>query len=257
MKKIIIVLLFLASSLFLATWSQAANSKTGQRIEAPVRQAIDIRRGTQKDEENWRWEKEKLVTKFESLLQKQKHLKEQKSDLQQQLETTRKRIVIKQKQLQDIEEISSQIQPFLEALVKNMELQLGEGMPFLLTERQLRIGKLKELMATPEVPLSERYRKTMEALLIEAEYGFTTEVKQETIKISEQPQLVNIFRLGRISLFFQSLDQKHCGFYNVATKSWQTLPAKHNRAIQKAINIAAKRQPVEFVSLPLGRMVSQ
>jgi hypothetical protein len=69
--------------------------------------------------------------------------------------------------------------------------------------------------------------------------------------------LANIFRLGSISLFYQSLDQSECGFYNVADAKWQGLPATYNRDIAAAIDIGAKRQPVELLSLPLGRISVQ
>jgi hypothetical protein len=69
--------------------------------------------------------------------------------------------------------------------------------------------------------------------------------------------LADIFRLGRISLFYQSLDRKRCGFFNPANGSWQNLDTAHNPAIQTAIDIAAKRRPIELLTLPVGRMAAQ
>ena len=257
MTRKIIILLFSASCLMLSAGSQALSSNANQRIEEPVRQSINTRQATQKAEEKWRFEKEKLVARFEQLQHEQERLQEQKSNLRQQVESTQKRIVSKKRQLSDIEQIANQIRPFLDELVKELGLQIADGLPFLTAERRQRIDKLESMMAAPDISISEKYRKVMEALLVEAEYGFTIEAKQETIEVEGQSRLVNIFRLGRISLFYQNLDQKGCGFYNVVEKSWQTLPANHNREIQKAIDIAAKRRPVEILSLPLGRMVSR
>jgi hypothetical protein len=107
------------------------------------------------------------------------------------------------------------------------------------------------------VDIGEKYRKIMEALLVEAEYGFTIEAYQETITIDGQALLADIFRLGRISLFYQSLDRKRCGFYNTADGTWQSLDTVHNAAIQSAIDIAAKRRPIELLCLPVGRMAAQ
>lgn len=257
MTRKMIMLLFTASCLILSAESPAWSSNTNQRIEEPVRQSIKTRQTTQKAEEKWRFEKEKLVAKFEQLLQEQERLQQHKSNLQQQVKATQTRIVAKEKQLNDIEQISSQIRPFLDKLVNDLRLQIADGLPFLTAERQQRIDKLENLMTAPDISISEKYRKVMEALLVEAEYGFTIEASQETIEVEGQARLANIFRLGRLSLFYQSLDQKHCGFYNVAANGWQTLPAIHNREVQSAIDIAAKRRPVELLSLPLGRMVSR
>lgn len=252
-----IYLLFCMSWFLLSPATQAAGSDTEKRIEKPVRQAIDTRQGTQKAETQWRIDKEKLTARFEQLQAEQAQLQQHKDDLHRQVELTRARIATKEKQLADIEQISSQIDPFLEELVEAVKVEVSNGSPFLMAERQRRIDNLDRLMATPDISVSEKYRKAMEALLVEAEYGFTIETYQETITIDNQPRLANVFRLGRIGLFFQSLDQKLCGFYNVATGGWQALPAFHNRAIHDAIEIAAKRKPVELLSMPLGRMVTR
>ncbi|MBU1567791.1 MAG: DUF3450 domain-containing protein, partial [Proteobacteria bacterium] len=97
----------------------------------------------------------------------------------------------------------------------------------------------------------------LEALLVEAEYGNTIEVYQETIGLDGREVLVDIFRLGRVGLFFQTLDQKSCGFYNVAIAAWQPLATAYNRTLLAAMEIGAKRRPVELLTLPLGRIQPQ
>jgi predicted RNase H-like nuclease (RuvC/YqgF family) len=222
-----------------------------------VRQSIDTRQATQKAEEQWRLEKERLVARFEQLEQKQRQLTEQKKELNHQIEPARGRISAKEKQLADIEEISNRIPPFVNEISNALKSQVTEGLPFLLKERQGRIQRLETVISQPDVDISEKYRKIMEALLVEAEYGFTIETYQETIAIDGQAMLVDIFRLGRISLFYQSLDRKRCGFYNTADGAWQDLETAHNVSIQTAIDIAAKRRPIELLTLPLGRMVAR
>jgi hypothetical protein len=66
--------------------------------------------------------------------------------------------------------------------------------------------------------------------------------------------LVDIFRLGRVCLLYQSLDHKSCGFYNVAASAWQPLSGAYNRPIAAAMEIGAKRRPAELLTLPLGRI---
>jgi hypothetical protein len=151
--------------------------------------------------------------------------------------------------------MSKQIEPFVLGLIAELKSNLSASYPFLMMERTRRIDKLDQIATDPEIPISEKYRKAMEALLIEAEYGYTIETYQETISLNGQALLANIFRLGRLSLFYQSLDQKQCGFFNVATNSWQPLPQSDNLSIRTAVDIAAKRKPVELLTLPVGRLV--
>lgn len=157
-------------------------------------------------------EKEKLIDQFEQLQAEQKQLQQQRQDLQEYIDATQARIATKEKQLADIEQISSQIQPFLEEMLTLLKMQVSDGYPFLHNEQEKRIDNLDHLMIDPDISVSEKYRKIMEAFWVEAEYGTTIETYQETITIDGQTLLVDIFRLGRFSLFYQSLDRKHCGF---------------------------------------------
>jgi hypothetical protein len=97
----------------------------------------------------------------------------------------------------------------------------------------------------------------MEALLVETEYGTTIEVYQQTIPLSGEETLVNIFRLGRLRLFYQTLDKQECGFFNPAQKVWEPLGNTHLKTIQAAIDMGLKRKPVEILTLPIGRIVVQ
>jgi hypothetical protein len=233
-------------------WSQ--ENDVEDRIRKPVREAVDIRQETQKAQEHWREKRQELVDAHERLLLAQKDMEIRKESLQKVVTAARERVAAKEKQLADTEQISAQIRPFLEELIKRLNDQMNEGMPFLLGERQQRIQRLEIIMADPDVAVSEKFRKVMEALMVEAEYGITIEVYQETILVEGRSMLVNIFRLGRISLFYQSLDQQTCGFYNVASSSWQPIARSFNNVIQAAMDIGSKRKPVELLSLPLGRM---
>lgn len=248
-KRLLIVLMILAP---LHSWS--ADNDVRDRVEKPVQEAIGIRQETQKAQEHWREERQRLLEEHEKLLREHKQLEAQKDALQQAVAAASERIAAKERQLADIEQISVQIKPFLDELIRYLHEQFNEDMPFLIGERQQRLDKMKHLMGDPDVAVSEKMRKVMEALMVEAEYGNTIEVYRETITVEGRSMLVNIFRLGRISLFYQALDQKTCGFYNVASSDWQPLAKSFNNMIQTAMDIGAKQKPVEMMSLPLGRM---
>jgi hypothetical protein len=226
-----------------------------EQITPPVKAAIKTRQDTQKAEAAWRQEKETLVSRLTTLENEAVRLKRERRERQAEIDAARTRLASKQKQLADIEEISSQIDPFVAQLAQTLSQRLAEDPPFLSGERRQRLADLNALLADPDAAVSEKYRKAMEALLIEAEYGFTTETYRETIMVDGQSLLVDIFRLGRLGLFYQSLDRSRSGFYNIANRSWQSLAGLHNPALTSAIEIAAKRRPVEMLHLPLGRMV--
>jgi hypothetical protein len=254
LKFTIILQILIGLAIWVPVQSWSANSDVGDRVEKPVREAIDIRQKTQKERELWREERRKLVDAYEESQRVQKQLEAQKESLTRTSAAVRTRIADKAKQLADIEQISVQIQPFLSELIQRLHQQFNDDMPFLPGERGQRLDTLDRLIMDPHVAVSEKFRKIMEALMVEAEYGRTIEVYQETIEVENREILVNIFRLGRIALFYQTLDQKHCGFYNVASGAWSLLPKSYNSVIQTAMDIGLKRRPVELLTLPIGRM---
>jgi Protein of unknown function (DUF3450) len=232
----------------------AQESGIAGRVEKPVAESIRIRQATQKSEETWRDEKQKEVARLEALEREAQQLEARKKELTEKTAATETRIHEKEKQLADIGQIQADIMPLMEAQVEQLRQYLAEDLPFLPQERRQRIERLEKLQSDPEIAVSEKFRKVMEALQVEAEYGNTIEVYQQTICVSGRDLLSNIFRLGRMALFYQSLDQKACGFFDVAASAWKPLPSAFNPNLQAAIEIGAKQRPVEMLVLPLGRI---
>jgi hypothetical protein len=222
-----------------------------------VSESIRIRQDTQKGEEKWRDDKQQLITRYEQLEMEHRQLTDRKGALEEKAAAAISRIALKERQLVDIEAIQSKIVPMTDKLVEALRRHLDDDLPFLPEERRRRLARLEELRLDPDVAVSEKFRKVMEALLVEAEYGNTVEVYQQSIAIDGRDMLVNIFRLGRMSLFFQTLDLETCGFFDEAASSWRVLPVSYNKTIQTAMDIGAKRQPVEILTMPLGRMKIQ
>ncbi|MFO7962637.1 MAG: DUF3450 domain-containing protein [Desulfobacterales bacterium] len=225
-----------------------------EKIKGPVERTVDIRRRTQEAEDQWAAEKEKLTARYEMLEEKLGHLQEQNEELAKEIRYREDEIASLTKRIKDAGRISKEIKPYLRVVVDRLKRIVNTGSPFLMAERTKRVEALDTMLADPELDISEKYRKTMEAVLIEAEYGNTVEVYSEKIEAAGRPMQARIFRLGRVSLFFQSLDQEYSGYYDVLEKQWRFLPAKFNEDITMAIEMASKRRPIEVVNLPLGEI---
>lgn len=225
------------------------------QIEKPVQKAILLQQETRKSESEWQKEKAKQIALFESLEKESKTLEAQKAELIKSNAALDTCISAKARQLSDMEQISREILPYLDQVLARLKQLYLSDIPFLKEERQKRIEMLETLMPDPEITVSEKFRKIMEALTVETEYGRTIEVYQETVSLEGEPTLVNIFRLGRVNLFYQTLDRQQCGFYNAAETSWKPLEDMYLKDIQAAMDIGAKRKPVELLCLPVGRIV--
>jgi predicted secreted protein len=225
-----------------------------QQVIRPVQEAVAIRQTTQKQEEQWRDDHQKLVALYGQLQAEREQLKTTRDALKESIAGTRRRIAEKENQLAAMEQIRTRIEPFLHESLETLRRQIAGDLPFLPEERRQRVQRLAELLGDPEVAISEKYRKVLEAWMVEAEYGNTIEVYQQTIAVENNEMLVNVFRLGRISLFYQTLDRSGCGFFDVAAGTWRPLPDDYNRTLSAAIDIGTKKKPAELLSLPLGRI---
>ncbi len=224
-------------------------------VERPVRDAVSVRQDTQKNREKWLEEQKRMLSELDQLESENRRLASRREMLVSQVSGARERIAAKEKELQGIRRISEDIRPFLEETLSWLETETGEGLPFLSEERRKRVDRLRVLMDDPDVSVSEKFRKIMEAMLIEAEYGITAEVTGESIEFSGEPVQVNVLRLGRTSLFYQTLDGSTSGFFNAGEGRWEALSKDYNRNIKMAMDMALKRRPVELVNLPVGRVV--
>lgn len=252
--KILQLTYLLQIFLFLPT-AFAGNVKTD--IEKPVEEAISTLQQTQSNEEKWRQTQDKLLVELETLQLHVKQLTKNRDQLKSDITLSQQRIKTKQQKLADIRRIEQEMDPFLEQVSTRLQHIPERDLPFLQKERKTRFIRLNSILHDPDISISEKYRKTMEALQIEAEFGITIETYQAMVKHGNQTILANILRLGRLGLYYVTLDENGCGFFNIADNNWQQLPDSQIHSLQTGIDIAARRQPAEFLTIPLGRMVKK
>lgn len=247
-------LLPILTALSLLAHAATSLATNADQIKKPVAESIRIRQSTQEDEERWRIDKEKLLARYDGLTESKQQLSERQATLEERVGNAKARIAVKEKELADSERLQQEISPLIHSLTVELKDFVDGDLPFLAEERATRLERLVELRDDPEVAVSEKFRKVLEALLVEAEYGNTIEVTRETIALDGKDTLVDIFRLGRVALFYQTLDQKSSGYYDVAAKAWKPLAREYNRDLTTAMEIGAKRRPAELLALPLGRL---
>ena len=90
---------------------------------------------------------------------------------------------------------------------------------------------------------------------METEYGRTVEVYQNTIELDGQSLLVDILRLGRLSLFCQTPDGNVVGYYDRAAGTWVTIAPGYRNDINKAVAMARRERSIDMVTLPIGRII--
>ncbi len=72
------------------------------------------------------------------------------------------------------------------------------------------------------------------------------------MKIDSREFTVDVLRVGRLLISFQTLDGKMSGMWNKETKSWEKVSSEYDRSIKQGIQIAKKQAPPELVKLPIN-----
>ncbi|NQY26062.1 MAG: DUF3450 domain-containing protein [Piscirickettsiaceae bacterium] len=151
-------------------------------------------------------------------------------------------------QLRNIETTQRDIVPLMLKMIEVMSLFVELDLPFLPEERQTRIIQLQTLMERADVTLAEKYRRILEAYQVETEYGRTIEAYKGDLTIEETTRTVDFLRIGRVSLYYLTLDGLEAGVWNAG---WQRLDNDYLQGISQALKIAKKQLPPDLLVLPV------
>ena len=69
-----------------------------------------------------------------------------------------------------------------------------------------------------------------------------------------EPVFANVFRLGRMSIFWKTPDGTRVGEYDRVNDRWVELPRSYARRISAAVEMADRQRPIELIQLPVGRI---
>lgn len=238
--------------LFLAI-AYAATDVTQVRENVDV--AIDTLQETQKLEDKWADEKTLLITRLQEQKQQQELLTKQQQRLRKQVVLMQERVTESKRRVAEVERIRLEMRGFLDETFSRLQRQVNyELLPFLIDERQVRLSRLEELLLEDSVSTAEKFRRLMETLQIETDYGRSMEVVREPIWLGQELLMMDVLRIGRLSLFSRTPDGTHIAVFDQLTGGWQKLPESYDRSLRQAIEVANKTRPVEIVHLPLGRI---
>jgi len=178
-------------------------------------------------------------------------LKDYNAQMERQVVDQEQEILRKDAELADIEVTRRRIVPFMLRMLEVFEQFVELDMPFLPDERGMRVEQLQGLMDRSDISLAEKYRRLLEAYSVEAEYGHNIEAYQGTLNNSGEERTVEFLRLGRIGLFYLSLDGSEAGSWHPLERRWVSLDNEYRDPIKQAILIANKQLPPNLVKLPL------
>lgn len=157
-----------------------------------------------------------------------------------------------QRQTAEIDNIETGALPLMLKMTDTLADLVKVDVPFLKEERQERIDNLKALIDRADVTAGEKYRRIMEAYLVEVEYGRTIEAYRGELVIDSEARTVDFLRIGRVGLYYQTLDGSETGHWNPQQKAWHMLGSHYRVAVRDGLRIARKQTPPELLTLPVS-----
>ncbi|MGO1295890.1 MAG: DUF3450 domain-containing protein [Vibrio sp.] len=155
------------------------------------------------------------------------------------------------RQIEQIDQTSMEVVPLMLKMVDALDEFIALDLPFQTKERTQRIANLRELMDSPDVTTSEKFRKVMDAYQIEESFSRTIESYKASLKRDGKVVTYDFLRLGRVALLYQSPDGDETGMWNNKTHSWVSLPDSYRSSVQEGIRIAKKQAPPALIKLPV------
>ena len=145
------------------------------------------------------------------------------------------------------QEIGGMLKPMVDALDRFVKADL----PFHKDDRVTSVNNLKNLLNGSGASNSAIFRSIMDIYTIELEYGNSYEAYKAVQEVDGNQIEVDMLRVGRVALYYQTPDQSTSAMWDTANKTWKILPDSAGRDIRLAIKVASKSTAPELLNLPL------
>jgi len=170
--------------------------------------------------------------------------------LEAQVESQNTEMNAMQQQLVEVETTSREVAPLMERMLETLDRFVALDVPFLLEERRDRVAKLKLMMPRADVTISEKFRRIIEAYQVEMDYGRTVEAYEARLGDAADARTVQLLRVGRVGLLYQTLDGKETGYWHAAKKAW-VVDDTYGHSFKEGIAVARKTRAPGMMILPV------
>jgi len=147
--------------------------------------------------------------------------------------------------------IDRQILPLISNMIETIETFVNSDKPFKLEERLDAINSLKDNLDDSNISTSEKFRLAFEAYQAENNYGREMGFQDGNITLNNVSLSGKLLNVGRVALFFQTVDQSITAHWNPASGEWEELDSSYSSGVATALKIAEGQIAPDLVRLPL------
>ena len=194
-----------------------------------------------------------LLSDYKKVMKQVDGLRVYNARLERQIANQNRRIADIDGSISEAAVIQRQIPPLVGRMLDGLEQFIRLDMPFDLDTRMGNIEAVRANLDRSDVTAAEAFRQVLELYSIELQYGRGIESYSDTIEINGTSREVDILRIGRISLVYQTTDGAETGAWNSASQSWEPLSAgDYAAAVRKGGRIAKKQATIELLNMPVA-----
>lgn len=226
-----------------------AGADTYDKIFQVSQAKTDAAVASQKKVDRISGETSELATDYKQVLKEIEGLKVYVNRLDKQIADQNARIAATEKAIADASAVKRQILPLVDRMLSALEAFVEADMPFTMERRNESLATLRANLDRSDISDAEKFRQVLEAYKIESEYGRFLETYKQEVDGRE----VNILRVGRIALMYQTDNGEETAAFDPATREWVALPAgDYKSAVTKGIRIAKKQASIDVLKLPVS-----
>jgi len=197
-------------------------------------------------------ETQKLLEAYREALWKRKQLSVYAEQLEELVNSQESEKASLRRQVDAIGETQEAIMPLMLRMIDTLEEFIKLDVPFLPEERAERLQKLRAALNDADTSVADKYRRVLEAYQVEAEYGRTLETYRGELQFGEVIRAVDFLRVGRVGLYYTTLDGDFAGFWNKQANAWQPLDDDFHQSVRRGIQLAKQQIAPELLRLPVS-----
>lgn len=224
-------------------------------LDETVRQDISLAHTTQQREGAWEKERMALEAKIARLTGKRRKIQKKVDALAWSNGRKEKKAARLGEEIEKASRLTEGLSPLIAEEAQRAAEGVTGSLPFLREERRKRLAALSDWIKAPSTKQAEKLERLLELLTVEAQFGHTSEAWQEEIEVDGAPLTARLLKVGRLALYYLTLDETRCGVFNPKTDAFEALPANCAMHLKKAMALAERERSAELVRLPIGRIV--
>lgn len=191
---------------------------------------------------------QEYLNEYRSLHSRLSTLETYNKQLSLQVNSQNKEITSLEKQISSIEETKEFIAPLITRMIAAYNELVQKDIPFLKAQRMSVANKLTQMEKQGEKSLSKMYREVMSAY--KNEYDFSNNIEAYQGDLDDKK--VDFLRVGRVGLYYLSLDSLEGGYYDKIQNKFISLDKKYLLEIKHALKIAKKQSAPNVLILPIN-----